>query len=266
MFELTREEAIGNQAYNAVSILSSPFLDSLRSKLDEKGLHKIVISYFDKNREKKTYETYFTYYDESKKRILVKCIDITDKITFEEGLKQSLKSFRDIISKSPVMVVNVDQDGMIIFTNPAFQQHLGYTDEELISKSFYDLIDRNYLENNIFDFRGFLGEETKQVELPLINKSGKIALLNGIFYPGKENENHIRSFICFFTEISDNAIQINGSNLFTSIVNNAFDGIALSIEGRIILANDAFANIFGYENNTEVLNKELIEFSSNDDI
>lgn len=266
LFELTREEAIGNQAYNAVSILSSPFLDSLRSKLDEKGLHKIIISYFDKNREKKTYETYFIYYDESKKRILVKCIDITDKITFEEGLKQSLKSFRDIISKSPVMVVNVDQDGMIIFSNPAFQQHLGYTDEELISKSFYDLIDHNYLENNIFDFRGFLGEETKQVELPLVNKSGKIVLLNGIFYPGKENENHIRSFICFFTEISDNAIQINGSSLFTSIVNNAFDGIALSIEGRIILANDAFASIYGYESNTEVLNKELIEFSSNDDI
>ncbi|KAB2850250.1 MAG: PAS domain S-box protein, partial [Ignavibacterium sp.] len=250
----------------AVSILSPSFLDSIRIKLNEKGLHKIVISYFNRNREKKTYETYFTYYDDFTKKILVKCIDISDKVTFEEGLKQALKSFRDIITKSPLMITNVDQDGMIIFTNPAFQQYLGYADEELISKSFYDLIDRNYLENNIFDFRGFLGEEPRQVELPLINRSGKIVLLNGIFHPGKENENHIRSFICFFTDISENVNQINGPNLFTSIVNNASDGIALSIEGRLILANDAFANIFGYEKNTEVLNKELIEFSSNDDI
>jgi len=266
LFELTKDEATGNQAHNAVSILSPSFLDSIRIKLNEKGLHKIVISYFNRNREKKTYETYFTYYDDFTKKILVKCIDISDKVTFEEGLKQALKSFRDIITKSPLMITNVDQDGMIIFTNPAFQQYLGYADEELISKSFYDLIDRNYLENNIFDFRGFLGEEPRQVELPLINRSGKIVLLNGIFHPGKENENHIRSFICFFTDISENVNQINGPNLFTSIVNNASDGIALSIEGRLILANDAFANIFGYEKNTEVLNKELIEFSSNDDI
>lgn len=266
LFEVTREEALGNQAYNAVSILSDTFINNVRIKLSEKGLHKIVISYFDRNREKKTYETYFTFYDDFKKKILVKCIDISDKVTFEEGLKQSLKSFRDIISKSPIMIASVDQDGMIVFTNPAFQQNFGYSDEELVSRSFYDLIDRFYLENNIFDFRGFLGEEAKQIELPMKTKSGEILNLYGTFHPGKENENHIRSFICFFTHKSESKAQQNETDLFNSIVNNAVDGIALSLDRRIILSNDAFANIFGYENNSETINKELIEFASNDDI
>lgn len=266
LFEVSKEEALGSQAHNAVSILSDSFIDSVRMKLNEKGLHKIVISYFDRNREKKTYETYFTFYDDFKKKILVKCIDISDKVTFEDGLKQSLKSFRDIISKSPIMIANVDQDGMIVFTNPAFQQNFGYSDEELVSKSFYDLIDRFYLENNIFDFRGFLGEEPKQIELPMIRKSGEILKITGTFYPGKENENHIRSFICFFTLTSESKVQPSESDLFYSIVNNAVDGIALSIDRRILLANDAFAKIFGYDANAEVLNKELIEFASNDDI
>src|SRR5690606_35824226 len=157
---------------------------------------------------------------------LVKCIDISDKVTFEDGLKQSLKSFRDIISKSPIMIANVDQDGMIVFTNPAFQQNFRYSDEELVSKSFYDLIDRFYLENNIFDFRGLLGEEPKQIELPMIRKSGEILKITGTFYPGKENENHIRSFICFFTLTSESKVQPSESDLFYSIVNNAVDGIA----------------------------------------
>ena len=91
LYEVTKEEALGIAARNVVSILSDNFLDSLKSKLIDKDIHKIVLSYFDKNREKKTYETYFTFLDEKKKRIVVKSIDITDKIHFEEGLKLSLK-------------------------------------------------------------------------------------------------------------------------------------------------------------------------------
>ena len=145
----------------------------LKLKLNEKELHKIVLSYFDKNRQKKTYEAYFTYYDKRKNRIVVKSIDITDKIHFEEGLKLSLKSLREILSKSPSMICNVDQDGQILFANPAFLNRLDFAEEELLLKSFYDLIDKSYLENNIFDFRSFIGEDPKQIDLPIITKGGK---------------------------------------------------------------------------------------------
>ena len=156
-----------SQLQNVVSILSDNFLDSLKSKLIDKEIHKIILSYFDKNREKKTYETYFTFLDEKKKRIVVKSIDITDKIHFEEGLKLSLKGLRDIISKSPLMICNIDKDGQILFVNSAFQKSLGFTEEELLSKSFYNLIEPSYLENNIFDLQSFTGDETKNLDLPL---------------------------------------------------------------------------------------------------
>ncbi len=60
---------------------------------------------------------------------------------------------RDIISKSPLMIVNIDKDGQILFANPAFQKALELNEEELLSKSFYDLIEPSYLENNIFDLQ-----------------------------------------------------------------------------------------------------------------
>ena len=56
------------------------------------------------------------------------------------------------------------------------------------------------------------------------------------------------------------------SNLYLSLVNSAYDGIALGCEGRIIIANKSFAKIFGYNSNTELVNKEIIELASNDDI
>ena len=266
LYEISKEEALGNKANNAVSILSETFLDSLRLKLNEKELHKIVLSYFDKNREKKTYEAQFTYLDTQNNRIIVKSIDISDKIVFEEGLKQSLKGMREILSKSPVMIVNVDQDGQILFANPAFQKALEINEEELISKKFYELIDESYLENNIFDFRGFVGDAAKQIDLPLISKSNKIILFKGTFHPGKDNENHFRNFICFFTEHEEQKYSAEESNLFHSLVNNAYDGIAVTTDGRILIANKSFSNIFGYASRDELINKEIIELASNDDI
>ena len=266
LYEITKEEAIGDKANNAISILSETFLDSLRLKLNEKSLHKIVLSYFDKNREKKTYEAQFTYLDEKNNRLIVKSIDISDKIIFEEGLKQSLKGLREMLSKSPTMILNVDQDGQILFANPAFQNVMEYVEEELISKRFYDLIDETYLENNIFDFKGFVGENTKQIDLPLKNKSGKIILFKGTFHPSKENENHIRNFICFFTEHKEQKYSTEESNLFHSLVDYAYDGIAVTSDGRILIANKSFSNIFGYSSSNELINKEIIELASNDDI
>ncbi len=52
------------------------------------------------------------------------------------------------------MLIRMDN---ILFANPTFQNTLGYAEEELLSKSFYDLIETTYLENNIFDFKVFDG-------------------------------------------------------------------------------------------------------------
>jgi PAS domain S-box-containing protein len=266
LYELSAEETLGIKAHNAISILSDLFLDSIKSKLHEKDIHKIVLSYFDKNRQKKTYETYFTFYDVKQTKLLAKSVDITDKIHFEEGLKQSLRSFRETLSKAPIMICNVDQDGQIYYVNPALLRYLDYNEEELLSTSFYKLIDKSYLENNTFDLKGFIGDEPKQVELPLTTKNNRIVLLKAIFNPTKENENSLRNFSCYFSEVIDQALSAEESNLFYSLVNNAYDGIALGCDGRIVISNKSFARIFGYTNSKELLNKEIIELSSNEDI
>ncbi|MBK7228672.1 MAG: PAS domain S-box protein [Ignavibacteriales bacterium] len=266
LYEVTKEEALGAKANNAVSILSENFLDSVRLKLNEKEYHKIVLSYFDKNREKKTYEAYFTYLNEKNDRIIIKSVDISDKILFEDGLKQSLKGLRDLLSKSPSMIVNIDHDGQILYANPAFQKRLDYSEEELLSSSFYNLVDANYIDNNIFDFKSFIGDEPKQIDLPLKNKKGKITLFKGVFHPSKDKETTLRNFSCFFNEYEEHSFGTEESKLFHSLVENAYDGIALTSDGRVLIANQSFANIFGYGKSSELINKEIVELSSNDDI
>lgn len=266
LYEINKDQAIGINASNVVSLLSNAFLDSIRTKLNEKQVHRIILTYFDKDREKKTYETYFTFLDEKKEKIIVKSIDITDKIHFEEGLKLSLKSLRQILAKAPSMVCNIDQDGQIIFTNNAFQKVLGYTEEELLSRSFYELVDPVYLENNILDIKSFVGDEPKIIDLPLKTRQDKIILLRTSFYFTRDNENKIQNFNCFLEEIKESKSSDGNLNLYNSLVDSAFDGIALSCEGKIIIANKSFAKIFGYNKGEELINKEVIDLASNDDI
>lgn len=266
LYEVSKEDALGAVARNVVSILSDNFLDSLKSKLIDKDIHRIILSYFDKNRERKTYETNFTFFDEKKKRLVVKSADITDKIHFEEGLKLSLKGLRDIVSKSPLMICNVDKDGQILFANSEFQKVLGYTEEELLSKSFYQLIEPSYLKNNIFNFQSFTGDEVKSFDLPLNIKNKSVQLFNCTLHTSRDNENRVQFFSCFLTEYAEKKNNIDEAKLYLSLVDSAYDGIALGCEGRIIIANKSFAKIFGYTNNSELTNKEIIELASNDDI
>lgn len=266
LYEVSKEDALGAVARNVVSILSDNFLDSLKSKLIDKDIHRIILSYFDKNRERKTYETNFTFFDEKKKRLVVKSADITDKIHFEEGLKLSLKGLRDIVSKSPLMICNVDKDGQILFANSEFQKVLGYTEEELLSKSFYQLIETSYLKNNIFNFQSFTGDEVKSFDLPLSIKNKSVQLFNCNLHTSRDNENRVQFFSCFLTEYAEKKNNIDEAKLYLSLVDSAYDGIALGCEGRIIIANKSFAKIFGYTNNSELTNKEIIELASNDDI
>lgn len=265
-YEVPAKEAIGATAQNVVSLLSDSFLDSIRSKLLDRDIYKIILTYFDKNREKKTYETYFTFLDENQKTIVVKSLDISDKIHFEEGLKLSLKGLQDISSNVPMMICNIDNDGQILFINNTFQRVLGYNEEELLSKSFYDLIEPSFLENNDFDFKNFNGDEIKTIDLPLNDKGKNSNLFHCTFHTSKDNQGSIQFFSCFLSEAEEQKSNPIETNLYLSLVNSALDGIALGCEGRIIIANNSFAKIFGYTSTEDLINKELIELASNDDI
>lgn len=266
LFELRKDEVIGKIAGEAVSILTNTFIESLKIKLSEKDVHKIILSYFDKNRDKKTYETYFSFQSDLKDKIIVRSVDISDKIHFEEGLKLTLKGLKELLAKAPVMVCNIDQNGQILFTNQEFQSTIGYNEEELLSLNFYELIDPVYLEQNAIDLSTFPADEPKKIDLPFITQWEKTIYLRAIFYLNKDGENRVQYLSCYLSEIENSKSEKSELHLYQLLVESSLDGIALGSNGRIVIANKTFAKIFGYNNGEELSNKEIIEIASNDDV
>ena len=65
--------------------------------------------------------------------------DVTEKKAAERALVESEKQFRHIFDFAPVGIYQTTADGKVLTVNPAFAQMLGYTADELVRLSAYDL-------------------------------------------------------------------------------------------------------------------------------
>jgi PAS domain S-box-containing protein len=65
--------------------------------------------------------------------------DITERKRAEEALRASEERWRSIFENSAVGISLTDPSGVFTATNRAFQEMLGYTDEELLALSFMDI-------------------------------------------------------------------------------------------------------------------------------
>jgi PAS domain S-box-containing protein len=115
--------------------------------------------------------------------------DITERKRAEEALKQSEQLYRTVIEQAAENICLVDAETKrILESNPAFQETLGYTEEELRHMTLYDIVahDRASLDRNMRRVRErkqyYLGERKyrrKDGSLVDVEASGGMILLDG---------------------------------------------------------------------------------------
>ena len=66
--------------------------------------------------------------------------DITERKQMQEQLRASERRFRALIEKSSDAIVLVDETGMLLYASPSTTRLLGYTPEELVGHSAFELI------------------------------------------------------------------------------------------------------------------------------
>src|SRR5215204_680368 len=115
--------------------------------------------------------------------------DITERKRAEEALKQSEQLYRTVIEQAAENICLVDAETKrIVESNPAFQETLGYTEEELRHMTLYDIVahDRASVDSNIRRVRErkhyYVGERKyrrKDGSLVDVEASGSMILLDG---------------------------------------------------------------------------------------
>lgn len=103
-------------------------------------------------------------------------IDITDKVEYEEKLKESETKFRLLFEKAPIGIGLTNAEGKAIATNPIWQRMIGYTEEELKSVTWEKFTHPEDVDKDLENFKKLLDGEINEytLEKRFIRKDGSI--------------------------------------------------------------------------------------------
>jgi PAS domain S-box-containing protein len=183
--------------------------------------------------------------------------DITNRKQVEEALKEMEVQYRNLFENANEAIF-VAQDGWLVFLNPMSTMMIGYSGEELMAKSFTEFIhpdDREMVINR--HFRRMKGEEIPfPYSFRIIHKDGNSkwvevnpVLINWIGRPATLN---------FMSDITDRK-QVEetlreSEEKYRSLFENTVMGISQALpDGRLITVNNAYAQMYGYENAEEMM-------------
>jgi PAS domain S-box-containing protein len=265
LFSSSKQDVLGKFLGSALELFDTRFFESIKNDLQKEKIWKVNLNIFGKEHKKEIFEAKFSYLDDYQNTIVVLCSNITKKVKEEEELKFNRVSDQNLLANTEELICKIDSDGKIAFANKTFLDTLGYTDDEIRQKLFNDIIRPQYFENNIFDVKSLHKTKSAKIELPLLTKQDMPFLANVTFVPQREKGNSL-NYLCYITEIPKSEEVNEVELLFPALFNASQDGIAVEADGRIVVANDSFANIFGYDSGEKLADKDLLDLVSNDDI
>jgi PAS domain S-box-containing protein len=264
LFGYSKDEVTGKFLGDALKLFDEAYFSNIKEELDQSKSWKINLTFNRKDEKKEIVEARFSMRP-GDSFIIVLFINITEKNLKEQQLKTTEERFRNILGNTEDLIISLEPDGTITYINEKFVAILGYSGE-IIGKNIRILLDPKYLINNIFDLKEFKNNPNRKIELPIISKFGNIHYFNTKFSPVFFENKTIKYYIGFFYEITSEKKLEKEFYLFKSLFEASKDGIAIIANGKIVLSNDSFASIFGHKKKEEVINNNLIDFVSSNDV
>lgn len=258
------EGSYGKFVGDIVGQFDKSYFNKIKDELDKSGYWKTNLSVFKENKKKETYEVKFALTENRNHPIIITCSDITDQTVFESRLKSSEETFRSIINQAGELICTMDISGEILYANSTFCEKLGCTPEEAVEHNITDFISPDYLASNIFEI-GLFDQRKTRVEIPLSDFKGNRIPALAYFTSSINEKTGKKFFTVYFVDISDKHLTDKKLELYNAIFESVSDGIALSSQGKIILCNESFAEIFGYNSAAELTNRQILDLVSSDD-
>jgi PAS domain S-box-containing protein len=264
LFGYTKNEVTGKFLGDALKLFDDAYFNNIKQELNKSNSWKINLTFYKKDERKEIVEARFSM-QRGDSFIIVLFINITDKNLIEQQLKESEDRFSNIIRNTENLIICLNPDGTITYINEKFVSVLGYS-SEIVNKNIRSILDPQYLANNLFDLKEFKNNPKKKIELQIISKFGNIHYFTARFSPVFFDNKTLKYFVGFFSEITSEKKLEKDFILYKSLFESSRDGIAIITNGKIVLSNDSFATIFGYNKKEEVINSNLIDFVSSNDV
>jgi PAS domain S-box-containing protein len=188
---------------------------------------------------------------ENKKVFLAVIIDITERKKAEEQINQNEKFLDYLIDSIPIPIFFKDKEGHYFKVNKAYLEFLGFTREQVLGKTIFDLYNKNLTEiYNKKDAELYTSRETQIYEAKLSDNYGKeneVIFHKTLFYESNGDIGGIIGVIIDITERKKAKEKIleNEKN-FRLIFENSPIGIYIAdTSGNILDGNKSLIEILG---------------------
>jgi len=190
--------------------------------------------------------------------------DITKRKVAEEAIKSSEERLKIIFDSAPDAIYLNDLKGNFFDANKAAQDMLGYNKEELVGKNLLKL---NLLSVNQVAkaanrlLKNAQGLGTGPDDFILNCKDGSKVQVEIRTYPVKiENKSVVLGIARDITERKRSELALKESETrYRSIFNKSLDAIGVSKGDKLMTANDAFHNLFGYTSKNELIGQSVFD-------
>ncbi|MBW8041649.1 MAG: PAS domain S-box protein [Planctomycetes bacterium] len=181
--------------------------------------------------------------------------DITERKRTEEALRESEEQYKELVESNPHGIQKIDTRGVITFSNCAYKEMLGYTEEELSGKSILDLLEPESRRDELREYLSILVREQPEPTVYLQKnrtKDGRVIDMEVNWNYERDNQGHVVGFTSVITDITERkqaeeALR-ESEEKYRQLVSTTTDAVMLfDAETRNILdVNKACEELYGY--------------------
>ncbi|MDC7235923.1 MAG: EAL domain-containing protein [Spirochaetales bacterium] len=215
----------------------------------EQGSHRFEWLHEDINGNPKMIEVLLTTISRKDEILFTTLRDISSYHEARENIRTNEERFRFIVESTNDFVWEVDREGQYTYVSPQVKDILGYTPDELIGKSPFDLMPQEEVGRILPLFQRAVEKEQKLINLENHNlsKEGKHVVLETSGAPFYNREHILAGYRGIDRDISSRKVYEDQLILTENIFNNTVEGIVITDpDGTIEQINTSFTRITGY--------------------
>lgn len=203
--------------------------------------------------------------------VIISVVDITDREKYITELRISEDRFRTVFDNAASGIALCDADGNYLRINSAFSSMLGYTTDELLQKNWRDITHpESFAVTDLALKRIFSGMENQPIEKQYLHKDGHNvwALINiGLQQSEPDTPKCYIAQTQDITQIKEVQAKMRiREQKYKQLFEADLSGFYIaSPAGNLLLCNQVFADILGFENDEELLGKNIVPLYSQPD-